>query len=106
MDELIDEPVATVLGSGANEEFVIALRGELDLSNVEAARAVVEAGVATGPARLVFEMGELTFMDSSGIALLVDATRELDRVELRNLRAGVRRVLEITGLSGTFGLDP
>lgn len=106
MAELSDEPVAVAQPEGADGELVIALRGELDLSNIEAARAVVEAGVAAGPDRLVFEMSGLTFMDSSGIALLIDATRELDRVVLRNLRPEVRRVIEITGLSGTFAMDP
>jgi anti-anti-sigma factor len=102
--ELSDAPVAVVVSEGPTE-LVIALRGELDLSNIEAARAVVEAGVAAARPLLVFEMGGLTFMDSSGIALLIDTTREIDRVVLRNLQPGVRRVIEITGLSKVFGMD-
>ncbi len=85
---------------------VISLAGELDLASVEAARAGIEHYLATGPSQVTFDLRELTFMDSSGIALLVQISNEVEKVSLNNVTPIVRRVLEATGLLDHFGLTP
>jgi anti-sigma B factor antagonist len=80
-------------------EPMITLVGELDISNADAFREVVERVVEESPGRLVFELGELAFMDSSGIAVMVYAANNVERIELRHASAIIRRVVEATGLS-------
>jgi anti-anti-sigma factor len=84
---------------------VIVLRGELDISTADAARAVLDSSLSNQPDRVVFEMAGLTFMDSSGIAVLVHAANRAKYVELRHPSAIIRRIIEITGLSRTFTID-
>ena len=45
---------------------VVSLSGELDLTNAEQVRSVIEDTLAGEPARLVFDMSGVEFMDSSG----------------------------------------
>ena len=78
---------------------VVSLSGELDLSNTEQVRAQLEDALAGGTNRLVFEVSELEFMDSSGIALLASAAQRVREVEIREPPATVRRLLELTGLT-------
>jgi anti-sigma B factor antagonist len=83
---------------------VIALAGELDLASVEAARAGIGAHLTDDPARVTFDLEKLTFMDSSGIALLVQISNDVGDVRLINVTPIVHRVLEATGLLEHFGL--
>ncbi|HXQ59483.1 MAG TPA: STAS domain-containing protein, partial [Acidimicrobiales bacterium] len=69
-------------------------------------RATVEEIVAEGPSRLVFELTGLTFMDSSGIAVMVYAANNVDTVELLHPSSIIRRVVEATGLSTVLRLGP
>ena len=85
---------------------VIHLAGELDLAGVEATRSGIESYLATAPTRVTFDLGELTFMDSSGIALLVQVSNDVGQVTLTNVPPIVHRVLEATGLLDHFGLSP
>ncbi|HVB07017.1 MAG TPA: STAS domain-containing protein [Acidimicrobiales bacterium] len=79
----------------------IAIAGELDFSNAEGVRTVVDEALANDPEELVFDLEKLSFMDSSGIAVLVHASNHA-RVLLRRPTPIVLRVIEVTGLTGTF----
>jgi anti-anti-sigma factor len=92
--------------SDAGGDTVIALNGELDISSADTLRAAVEEIVAEGPRRLVFDLGGLTFMDSSGIAVMVYAANNLDEVELLHASSIIRRVVEATGLSDVLRMGP
>jgi anti-sigma B factor antagonist len=85
---------------------VISLAGELDLASVGVAREGIEECLAARPSQVTFDLQELTFMDSSGIALLVQISNEVEKVSLVNVTPIVWRVLEATGLLGHFGLTP
>jgi len=85
---------------------VIRLAGELDLASVEATKAGIEQYLATTPLQVTFDLEELTFMDSSGIALLVQISNDVGEVSLIHVTPIVHRVLEATGLLEHFGLTP
>ena len=78
---------------------VIRLSGELDMVSVERVRSVVEGALTAEDDRLAFDVSELQFMDSSGIALLVSAARTARQVELRHPNSIVRRLIELAGLN-------
>jgi anti-sigma B factor antagonist len=85
------------------ETHVISLCGELDLANAGTAETVLQDSLAEDTSRVVIDMRELEFIDSTGIALLVAALSNNDsEVRIRfipSTAAAVTRVLELTGLS-------
>lgn len=85
---------------------VIHLAGELDLASVGATKAGIAPYLASRPVRVTFDLEKLTFMDSSGIALLVQISNDVDQVSLIHVTPIVHRVLEATGLLEHFGLTP
>ena len=95
--------VVTVTGDDPMEP-VVALAGELDLASVESTRAGIAPFLARHPTRVTFDLEHLTFMDSSGIALLVQISNDVDQVTLIHVAPIVHRVLEATGLLEHFGL--
>ncbi len=88
--------------TAADGDPVIRLRGELDISSADLLRETVSGVLAERPKRLVIELGDLTFIDSSGIAVLVLASNKIAEVELHHAQPIVRRVIELTGLSDTL----
>jgi anti-anti-sigma factor len=102
---LADQPEVVVTAKVADPSApVIALSGELDLASVEATRAGIDQYLADRPIRVTFDLEELTFMDSSGIALLVQISNDIEHVTLIHVVPIVHRVLEATGLLEHFGL--
>ena len=97
---------ATITTRDENGTPVITIAGELDLSNAAEARAAIDTALATGDQRLVLELSELQYMDSSGIALLAAAARQTGDVELRDPSAIVRRLIELTGLDQILRMTP
>ncbi len=90
------------------DQYVIVAAGELDHVNVEAVEAVVAQ--AAGTRDVVFELGEVTFVDSAGLRTLIQALRAVQpvqgRVVLRSPSPTLRRLLELTGLAEHFDIQP
>lgn len=84
----------------------IAIIGELDIASVNAVEQDLQRILIGRPDRVVFDLGKLAFMDSSGIALMVQLTNSVGSMEVRNATSIVRRVIEIVGLSEVLGLMP
>jgi anti-sigma B factor antagonist len=85
---------------------VIAVSGDLDISSVERLRSAVARAAAEHPEQLTFDVSELRFMDSAGIAVLLGAASSVPTVRLLNPTAPVRRVIELTGLTGVLKVEP
>ena len=91
---------------GTDGSATLRIRGEVDLANVTSLRTAVEELLTQNPSRLIFELAELSFVDSSGLALLVEAAERSDDVEVRNPSALVRRIIEGTGLTQVLRMTP
>ena len=84
---------------------VVILSGELDSSNAASLQERV-ASIPPQPApRLIFDLTDLRFMDSAGIAVLISAAENASSVSLRNPSPIIRRVLQATGLSSMFPIE-
>ena len=83
----------------------IKLSGEIDMSNVDSLRRLIEPVVARAPERVIFDLASLTFMDSSGIALLLQVSAKTGTVRVREPSALVRRMIDATGLSDVLVVD-
>lgn len=89
-----------------NGALVVALSGELDLSNAATAERVLREAQEADALSLVVDMRELEFIDSTGIALLVGIVgREEPAVRfVPSDSMAVTRVMELTGLAGRLPL--
>lgn len=100
--ELLDGLLTVRLTLNGGQEGVVALQGELDHSNADVAGAGLREAMGKLEGGVVVDMRELSFIDSTGIALLVALLRENDGSgRLRFLPSesqAVKRVLRITGV--------
>ena len=81
------------------------LEGELDLASAQELAGELEAAERSDARRIILDLSSLTFIDSTGVALLVDAIRRsqqnADRLRIKRADSiGVRRILELTGIEG------
>jgi anti-anti-sigma factor len=89
----------------AGDGLVVELSGELDLAGLPAVDGAA-AALLTRPAQpVVLDLGGLTFLDSSGVTLLVRLANHFGQVRTRAASPPVRRVIEVLGLAGRFGLE-
>ncbi|MCW2636955.1 MAG: anti-sigma factor antagonist [Blastococcus sp.] len=85
--------------------LVVDLAGELDMASLPDVAAPLDELLTRRPQPLVLELGGLTFLDSSGVTMLVRIANHFDGVHTRSATQPVRRVIEVLGLAGRFGLD-
>jgi anti-sigma B factor antagonist len=82
---------------------VVEAEGDIDLRTADAVRAEIGAAVQEAR-RVVIDLREVTFMDSSGIRLIVEAqlSSERDGFAFAVVRgpAPVQRLFELAGLEG------
>ncbi len=93
-------------GDGA----LVHLSGELDLSTAAELTAVLDGLAADGARRLLLDLTDLTFCDSTGIAAFVRAdNRAADDggwLRVTGATGRVRRVLQVTGLDEVLRHEP
>jgi anti-sigma B factor antagonist len=87
---------------GAGDDSVVALAGELDMATAPELAGVLDAMVEEGPLEVVLDFSGLSFIDSSGIAVLVAIQHRLNELgrtlSIRAARPAAVRVFEIAGL--------
>ena len=101
MSEHLRQPVVQTVEQHG-QAFVVRLLGELDLYNADDVRTALADVSAQEPERVVVDLEEVTFIDSTGLGVLVEA-----RTKLANRRAFLlsrpqvetKRALEISGLA-------
>lgn len=95
-----------VAGSAGNDRRTLAASGEVDLATVDEFLAEANACLDEAAEAVEIDLGEVTFIDSSGIGALVrirNAARDRDKVlVLTNVPASVERLFAVTGLSEAF----
>lgn len=86
---------------------VVRLAGELDLSSISELETLLGPLLARPDVdEIVFDMADLGFIDSSGLAVLVKAAGTGKRVRLRRPSHLIREVVEITGLDTLLPVEP
>jgi len=87
---------------GLDDDATVFLSGELDMASAPELTGVLDQIIAHGPQKVVLDFSGLSFIDSSGIAALVDAQHRLrDQqrwLSIHNAQRGAVRVFEIAGL--------
>ena len=88
-------------------ETVVVCRGRLAAGATERFRRDMKAHAARAK-RLVLDLGEVTFMDSSGLGALVRLQRQVNSrsgsLELRGLQPAIRGLIQLTRLDRVFAI--
>lgn len=90
--------------------LTIALSGEIDHHGAREMMTQLDQVIAERlPARLVLDLSGVTFMDSSGIAVLLRARRQLEHtggaLRVTGIPAQARRVLDAAGIGRLISLE-
>jgi len=93
----------TISSDRAGHRHTIRLLGELDLATADELQHELERAEAGDAQSIVLDLSGLTFMDSTGVQLLLRAQArsraDADRLTLRRGPAAIQRVLELTGVA-------
>ena len=98
MEPLREPPVRSVDTMG--DSTVVRLGGELDLYNADDIRGALDAAIGSKPRRLVVDLSDVDFLDSTALGVLIEARAKLgaDRLALASPQHEVRRTLQVSGL--------
>ncbi|SNT45595.1 anti-anti-sigma factor [Asanoa hainanensis] len=84
------------------EDSVVTVRGDLDFPCADILRVALASALDRGPATLTIDVERLTFIDSTGLAVLVHAWRRGQEagvpVTLRSVPRFLASILDITGV--------
>jgi anti-sigma B factor antagonist len=97
------------INSEGVDPVVISVEGEVDLAtSPRLAQALDSALGADATTTIRVDLSKVEFMDSAGLRVLVAARRRAEEagvgLVLHEPHDRVRRIIEITGLTGVFGL--
>jgi anti-anti-sigma factor len=83
-----------------NGAVVISLGGELDLYNADEVRAALSEAIDGQPERIVVDMADVEFVDSTALGVLIEARSRLGRpaLVLCAPQLETRRTLQVSGL--------
>jgi anti-sigma B factor antagonist len=97
---LSSESFRTVEESVDEQTQLVAVHGEVDLRSARGFRAALDEAAQDGKPRLIVDMSEVPFMDSSGLAALIGAQKALrERTALIVVcPEALRRIFEVTRL--------
>lgn len=94
----------------ASEQLILHVSGELDLATAPVLELELELAWAGDPGALVLDLHELTFIDSTGLRLIVDTHRravaEEKRFSVRRLPRQAQRLFDLVGLTGRLPVEP
>lgn len=87
--------------------LLLRLRGELDMATVPPFQQILSTRIASGDYdSVVVDLGGLTFTDSAGLTILVEANEQAAQSEVAFALTGVgrqvRKLMEITSLLDLF----
>ena len=102
-DGLRRDPVLRIEAVGT--ACVVRLGGELDLYNADQVRAALTGACAEAPERIVVDLGEVEFIDSTALGVLIEIRAKLNNRDGLLLAAPgleTRRALEVSGLDKLF----
>jgi anti-sigma B factor antagonist len=92
------------------EITAVSIAGDIDALTASEASAFLHAQLEAGRVHLILDLGQVRFMSSAGIRLLLENSRKSREqggdLRLARIPAGVARTLEITGVDRILGAYP
>jgi anti-sigma B factor antagonist len=91
------------------EDYAVSASGEVDLYSSPKLREAIQKGADTQSKKLVVDLRDVSYMDSSGVATLVEGLRATSESEmgfaLRNPSDSVMKVLQLSRLDSVFDIS-
>ena len=88
------------------ERLVVAVRGEIDLFTAPELKQVLAEAIERGRVRIVIDLSDTTFLDSTALGVLIGAVKRLrardGALALVNVDENIAKTFEITGLDQIF----
>jgi len=88
------------------ERHVLAVRGEIDLFTAPELKQVLAESIEAGRARIVVDLTDTTFLDSTALGVLIGAVKRLrsrdGALAIVNVDENIAKTFEITGLDQIF----
>jgi anti-sigma B factor antagonist len=100
----------TLERAGTDRDPVIIAAGEIDVATSPQLRAELLSVLAHQPATVTVDFADVSFIDSSGLGVLVGALKRVREtggdaaLRVVHPQDAVRKVFDITGLDGLFDL--
>ena len=92
------------------ETHVVSVAGEIDLFTAPEFKQRVSAPIDEGRTRIIVDLTDTTFIDSSSLGVLIGAHRRLRRLEgslvIVVSNDAIVKTFRITGLDGVFTIVP
>jgi anti-sigma B factor antagonist len=89
-----------------DERHVVAVRGEIDLFTAPELKSALADAIEEGRSRIVVDLSETTFLDSTALGVLIGAVKRLrsreGRLTIVNTDDNITKTFEITGLDQIF----
>ena len=93
-----------------DEPNVLPLEGEIDLHVSPRVAASIGAMIENKPPRLVVDLANVTYIDSSGLAVLIEAMQNVEayggKFILAGIQENVKPIFEIARLDQVFLIFP
>jgi anti-sigma B factor antagonist len=109
VDEQVVGPDLVLTTETQGDRSIIAIKGELDAYTAPAVEELIGKLVSEHIAKIVLDLSETGFLDSSGLRAILTAHRRLagenGTLILRSPSEPVTRLLEITGLTDHFRVE-
>jgi anti-sigma B factor antagonist len=101
---------ANVMIRSDGDAVLVVIEGEIDLSNADAVAQQVSTALSNYTMRAVLDLSKVTYIDSSGLAVLIEAMQNVShyggQFALSGLQEGVRPIFEIARLDQVFRIFP
>ncbi len=94
---------------GASGVHVVAVRGEIDIFTAPAVKLAAREAVFSGRNRIVLDLTETTFLDSTGLGVVIGLARLVrpdGDLAIVNTNPTITKTFEITGLDDIFAVRP
>jgi anti-sigma B factor antagonist len=93
-----------------DDRQVIAVTGEIDLFTAPELKAAIADAIEEGRTRLVIDLTDTSFLDSTALGVLIGAIKRLrgrgGRLTIVNVDDNIAKTFEITGLDQIFTIKP
>jgi anti-sigma B factor antagonist len=93
-----------------DQRHVVAVAGEIDLFTAPELKAMLSEAVEAGRTRIVVDLTETSFLDSTALGVLIGAVKRLRSrdgvLTIVNTDPNIAKTFEITGLDQIFTIRP
>ena len=97
-----------VCGEATGPTWLVSVSGEVDVSNAADLRKALDEALGAGREELVVDLTEVSYIDSTGIGVLVGAARRAADARMAfsvaHPQRNVARVLSMLGVDGELGI--